>query len=419
MGNLAAATYPSGQQDLRLPDAVGNLFRTKERGDREYNPAGQLLRSGYTTYTYDGEGNLIERTVGEAGVRRHDRGKWQYRWNGAGRLTEVLRPDGDVVTFTYDALGRRLSKSYRDKTTRWAWDGNVPLHEWLENNRPSSGFAKTPDDAVSSEVSPANERATPDLDDLVDQLLQEVNGELNTYLYEPGSFTPLAKFTPTRDLSVVADHLGTPAALYDGEGHKVWENRMDIYGRPLWTDGLALDMCFRYPGQYEDNETGLSYNRFRYYDAGEGVYISRDPIGLAGGNPTLYGYVGDVNSAYDASGLAICGGDRGIKGIKMKGKAHRYETPGREATSFDAHKWNVASSHRYTREGVGGVYGGTSRKTAHAEISHYVVDVDKIKVHISKEYELNNVLDLTDSSVRQKLGVTFDDITSNSYDKTH
>ena len=63
-------------------------------------------------------------------------------------------------------------------------------------------------------------------------------------------------------------------------------------------------MCFRYPGQYEDNETGLSYNRFRYYDAGEGVYISRDPIGLAGGNPTLYGYVGDVNGAVDPFGLA-------------------------------------------------------------------------------------------------------------------
>ena len=222
-----------------------------------------------------------------------------------GRLTEVLRPDGDTVSFTYDALGRRLSKSYRDKTTRWAWDGNVPLHEWLEDNRTSSGFTKTPDDAVSSEVSPANERATPDLDDLVDQLLQEVNGELNTYLYEPGSFTPLAKLIPTRDLSVVADHLGTPAALYDSEGRKVWENRMDIYGRPLWTDGLALDMCFRYPGQYEDNETGLSYNRFRYYDAGEGVYISRDPIGLVGGNPTLYGYVGDVNGWSDPFGLAL------------------------------------------------------------------------------------------------------------------
>ena len=286
----------------------------------------------------------------------------------------------------------------------------MPLHEWLEDNRPSSEFAKTPDDAVSSGVSPANERATPDLDELVDQLLQEVNGELNTYLYEPGSFTPLAKFTPTRDLSVVADHLGTPAALYDGAGRKVWENRMDIYGRPLWTDGLALDMCFRYPGQYEDNETGLSYNRFRYYDAGEGVYISRDPIGLAGGNATLYGYVGDVNRQVDVFGLASCDG---LTGRKVKGTAHRYETPGREATSFDTHKWNVDANHRYTRSGVGGAYGGMTEKTARAEILHYVPNLDD-KVHITRDFQLDNVLDLTDPKVRKDVGVSLADITQES-----
>ncbi|MGI5069035.1 RHS repeat-associated core domain-containing protein [Treponema denticola] len=44
-----------------------------------------------------------------------------------------------------------------------------------------------------------------------------------------------------------------------------------------------------YQRQYFDNETDLVYNRFRYYDLSTGSYISQDPIGLAGGNPTLYG----------------------------------------------------------------------------------------------------------------------------------
>ena len=48
-------------------------------------------------------------------------------------------------------------------------------------------------------------------------------------------------------------------------------------------------------GQYEDEETGLYYNRFRYYDPSTGAYISQDPIGLAGGS-RLYGYVHDTNS---------------------------------------------------------------------------------------------------------------------------
>ncbi len=60
---------------------------------------------------------------------------------------------------------------------------------------------------------------------------------------------------------------------------------------------------FRYQGQYEDGETGLYYNRFRYYSPDMGMYISSDPIGLAGNNPTLYGYVQDVNMWLDLWGL--------------------------------------------------------------------------------------------------------------------
>lgn len=61
---------------------------------------------------------------------------------------------------------------------------------------------------------------------------------------------------------------------------------------------------FRYQGQYEDAETGLYYNRFRYYSPEMGMYISSDPIGLAGNNPTLYGYVQDVNTWLDPLGLS-------------------------------------------------------------------------------------------------------------------
>lgn len=56
-------------------------------------------------------------------------------------------------------------------------------------------------------------------------------------------------------------------------------------------------------GQYEDRETGLYYNRFRYYDPDTGNYLSQDPIGLAGNNPTLYSYVSDTNSKFDFWGL--------------------------------------------------------------------------------------------------------------------
>ena len=60
---------------------------------------------------------------------------------------------------------------------------------------------------------------------------------------------------------------------------------------------------FRYQGQYEDIETGLYYNRFRYYSPESDTYISQDPIRLAGGL-AFYGYVMDCNGWIDPWGLS-------------------------------------------------------------------------------------------------------------------
>ena len=80
------------------------------------------------------------------------------------------------------------------------------------------------------------------------------------------------------------------------------------------------DCPFRYQGQYEDAETGLYYNRFRYYDPNAGSYISQDPIGLAGNNPTLYGYVCYSNTEIDPLGLEC---DRKVKPLKEGDKVYR------------------------------------------------------------------------------------------------
>ena len=64
---------------------------------------------------------------------------------------------------------------------------------------------------------------------------------------------------------------------------------------------------FRWPGQYEDEETGLYYNRFRYYDPQRGGYLSKDPIGLKGGLEP-YGYVRDPLGETDVFGLS-CSSD--------------------------------------------------------------------------------------------------------------
>ena len=78
--------------------------------------------------------------------------------------------------------------------------------------------------------------------------------------------------------SIVSDYLGTPMQAYDKQGDKVWEQELDIYGRQRKRPSAFIP--FKYQGQYEDAETGLYYNRFRYYDPSSDNYISQDPIGV-------------------------------------------------------------------------------------------------------------------------------------------
>ena len=82
---------------------------------------------------------------------------------------------------------------------------------------------------------------------------------------------------------------------------------------------------FGYQGQYEDSETGLYYNRFRYYDPSSGNYLSQDPIGLLGGMQ-LYSYVHDTNNWIDVFGLQ--GGQTSFIGDALHPKTVTPNNPG-------------------------------------------------------------------------------------------
>ncbi|MEN7547382.1 RHS repeat-associated core domain-containing protein [Rapidithrix thailandica] len=93
--------------------------------------------------------------------------------------------------------------------------------------------------------------------------------------------------------------------MYNHVGNLVWQAELDIYGKIRTLErGSPQDCPFRYQGQYEDVETGLYYNRFRYYSPESGAYISQDPIGLAGNNPNIYAYTHDNNVWIDPWGLS-------------------------------------------------------------------------------------------------------------------
>ncbi|MGG5506992.1 MULTISPECIES: DUF6531 domain-containing protein [unclassified Myroides] len=262
-GNLQRIRYSDGAVEERGVDASGNLYQRLNCKDRMYSK-NRLIETDKARYTYDKEGFLIEKEEKESGK------KWRYSWNSVGMLTQVLRPDGYSVDFQYDALGRRVSKKYKHTITHYLWQGDVVLHEYKRFD--------------------ARETTAEDM---------------ITWVFEQGSYSPMAKIKGDKKYSLVVDHLGTPIRAYTANGDKVWERELDSCGNARIAVGEEGFCNYLYQGQTYDKEIGLAYNRFRYYDPETGNYISQDPIGLAGNNPTLYGYVADPTGWLDVFGLDL------------------------------------------------------------------------------------------------------------------
>ena len=265
-------------------------------------------------------------------------------------LRSVTRPDGKTVTFKYDALGRRKEKRFDGRIHRYLWDGNVVLHEWA--------YAETDS---PQEIITEDERITFDRSEPADNVI--------TWVYDTDSYVPTAKIENGKTYSIVSDYIGRPVQAYDECGTVVWQADYDIYGNLRNLRGDREFIPFRQVGQYEDAETGLYYNRFRYYDPNISNYISQDPIGLAGNNPTMYGYVFDSNTEVDPLGLnnVKTGAGRthvtyqGVKnGLPYTGYASAPSHLGLSPDEIIAYRYNgnfddfggVAPKHVYVGEGV-------------------------------------------------------------------
>ncbi len=276
-GQLDRAEYPGGSERWRKSDQVGNLYPDPDMKMRRYLSGGRLEQDGEWHCEYDADGNLTERYRGTGRWLDGRKERWRYRWNADGSLATVIRPDKKEVGFTYDALGRRLSKSFGTTVTRWVWNGNVPLHQWKERREYS-----VMEDRWNTAPEPR---------------------DMTVWLFDEDSFVPSAMIRGGKAYSILTDQLGTPTEAYDSDGNEVWSRVLDMDGNVIEETGNRGMIPFLFQGQYYDPETGLAYNRFRYYDPKTGTYISQDPIRLAGKNLTIYGYVKDSNFMIDIWGL--------------------------------------------------------------------------------------------------------------------
>ena len=151
---------------------------------------------------------------------------------------------------------------------------------------------------------------------LIEQELTAVaagQGQVVTWNYRPGTFTPLTQAehaffrdapqeqVDQRFYAIITDLVGTPAELVSSDGTLAGHQVQTLWGGTTWTSGGA-QTPLRFPGQYEDPETGLHYNNQRYYDPVSGSYLTPDPLGLAP-SPNPHAYVPNPYALIDPLGL--------------------------------------------------------------------------------------------------------------------
>jgi len=318
-GRILAALPAQGShlaRELFAFDPAGNLLDgSASQIERQHAQDGRTERTGLGVvgdnrlrsyqdlhFEYDVHGNVTKRTRGNRKAGHHE--TIELRWNAAHQLVESTTTRHGVTQAThyaYDALGRRVAKSDRFGATHYLWDGDLMVQS-------------------------------------------QRGGREALFVYEPDSFVPLATLQGMQEDRQTywyhCDQIGAPLELTDAQGNIAWAVDYKVWGEATLravpraatgTDGIGgprrrgygpgedwhaangepirraapplIEQPFRFQGQQFDEETGLHYNRFRYYDPGVGRFASQDPIGLLG-NANIYFYAPSSAKFVDPLGLA-------------------------------------------------------------------------------------------------------------------
>jgi RHS repeat-associated protein len=299
---LLAERTPDGRTLFYGQDSAGNLVSHPTTPRIDIAPGNRLQASSHEAFQYDARNQLAARTrfVGAA----REPATTRYHYDSFDMLTRIERrepelpqwlkrleppnaassadaktPDTDLRTWSseYDALGRRLLTRWTtanglEKTRRFYWDG----------------------DRLAAELLP--------------------DAQLRIYEYAthqalvPLAFTDYASIdappSSGRTYHVFVNPVGIPLSIEDGEGNTVWyARRIDPYGQVDVRADSKLEYNLRWPGHYFDPETGLHYNRYRYYDPKLGRYLQSDPMGHEGSPINLYAYCPNPLVQVDVLGL--------------------------------------------------------------------------------------------------------------------
>ncbi|MCF3391184.1 DUF4329 domain-containing protein [Escherichia coli] len=367
-GRLTGVHTTAANLDIRIPyatDPAGNRLPDPElHPDSTLSmwPDNRIARDAHYLYRYDRHGRLTEKTdlIPEGVIRTDDERTHRYHYDSQHRLVHYTRTQYEEPLvesrYLYDPLGRRVAKrvwrrerdltgwmslSRKPQVTWYGWDGDRLTT--IQNDRtriqtiyqPGSFTPLIRVETATGELAKTQRRSLADtlqqsggedggsvvfppvlvqmLDRLESEILADrVSEESRRWLASCGLTVEQMQnqmdpvYTPARKIHLYhCDHRGLPLALISKEGTTEWCAEYDEWGNLLNEENPhQLQQLIRLPGQQYDEESGLYYNRHRYYDPLQGRYITQDPIGLKGGW-NLYGYQLNPISDIDPLGLSM------------------------------------------------------------------------------------------------------------------
>ncbi|MDZ9368177.1 RHS repeat domain-containing protein, partial [Escherichia coli] len=365
-GRLESVRTLAPDLDIRIPyatDPAGNRLPDPElHPDSTLTvwPDNRIAEDAHYVYRHDEYGRLTEKTdrIPAGVIRTDDERTHHYHYDSQHRLvfyTRIQHGEPQVESrYLYDPLGRRTGKrvwrrvrdltgwmslSRKPEVTWYGWDGDRLTTIQTQQSRIQTVYEPGSFTPLIRIETDNGEREKTQRRSLAEKLQQEgsedghgvvfpaelvrmldrLEGEIRADRVSSESRQWLAQcgltverlaaqiepvYLPERKIHLYhCDHRGLPLALISTEGATEWRGEYDEWGNLLNEENPHhLHQPYRLPGQQHDEESGLYYNRNRYYDPLQGRYITQDPIGLRG-EWNLYKYPLNPVRFIDSLGL--------------------------------------------------------------------------------------------------------------------
>lgn len=234
---LLASTHPQSTNPAETfaYDLAGNRVSSHLSSSYTYDAANRLLEDDTFTYAHDANGNLTSKSVKASGETTG------YRYDAKNQLVGIDLPDGTVVDYRYDGMGRRIEKNVGGSIVRYVYDNEDILTEF-------DGF----------------------------------NSIVANYTHGPGTDEPISMSRGGASFFYHRDSIGTIRELSDAVGAVVATYVYDSFGQVVDGSG-AVESPYGFTGRELDPESGLLFHRARYYDPSIGRFLQQDPAGFEGG----------------------------------------------------------------------------------------------------------------------------------------